>query len=311
MFLEEFNQELWQGRIDQEDGLDGLRLHQIVQDYSTNQDTEKVIVGFSSEEGVSRNKGRLGAKDAPNFIRKALSNLPVHFDVKQNRISDFGNIVCDQKDLENSRQKQIEVLDRILTKNQLPIVLGGGHETALGNFLALSKHYKKIGIVNIDTHFDLRLPNPKSTSGTPFYEMFLHCQENHQDYHYTVLGIQENGNTQALFKRAEKLNVKTILADEIHYNLNRVIDHLKESIKDFDAIYLSLDMDVFDVAFAPGVSATTINGLTPFQVKYLIKTLLQSNKIKLFDVVELNPTYDQDSQTAKLAAQMVNEILQY
>lgn len=306
-----FNAELWTGRVDDEDGPLGLRLHEVIKDYDSfelSKNQPKVIVGFCSDEGVERNKGRLGAKDSPDLIRKSLANLPFHFS-DDKFLFDAGNIFCDDENLENARKEQINVIDGIIKKKHFPIVIGGGHETALGNFLALAKSYTSIGIINIDAHFDLRIPNPISTSGTPFYEMAMYCEENNLKFNYLPIGIQELGNTKALFKRAEDLGVEYITADEVHLNLNSTLDKLKQFIQHFDAVYISLDMDAFDAAYAPGVSATTVNGLTPFQVKYILKLLMKSEKVKLFDIVEYNSIFDRDNITSKLSAQMIYEIL--
>lgn len=306
-----FNAELWTGRVDDEDGPLGLRLHEVIKDYDSFERSKiqpKVIVGFCSDEGVERNKGRLGAKDSPDLIRKSLANLPFHFS-DDKFLFDAGNIICDDENLENARQEQVNVIDDIIKKKHFPIVIGGGHETALGNFLALAKSYTSIGIINIDAHFDLRIPNSISTSGTPFYEMAMYCEENNLKFNYLPIGIQELGNTKALFKRAEDLGVEYITADEVHLNLNFTLDKLKQFTQHFDAVYISLDMDAFDAAFAPGVSATTVNGLTPFQVKYILKLLMKSEKVKLFDIVEYNSIFDRDNITSKLSAQMIYEVL--
>ena len=306
MELQPFDNEIWTGRIDYEDGKLGIRIHQIIQKYS-DQSNGKVLLGFCSEEGVKRNKGRLGAKSAPNEIRKMMANLPVH--TNELKVYDFGNLVVDE-DLEEATNKQVQLVSSIITNHSFPVVIGGGHETALGTYLGFIKHYPKNSLViNIDAHFDIRKPNPISTSGTPFYEMNEYCKSNNLDFNYLVLGIQEPGNTKALFHRADEMQIEYVLADEIHANFNRVLEDLKVYIEKFEHIYLSLDMDVFDVAYAPGVSATTINGLTPFQVKYLIKFLKKTEKIKVFDLVEVNPLYDRDNQTSKLAAQMIYEVL--
>lgn len=306
-----FNQDCWTGRVDSEDGEQGLRIHQVIRDYKNIKASSvqpKVFVGFCSEEGVERNKGRIGAKNSPDLIRKSLANLPLHFSTTD-FIYDTGNIICDDKNLEAVREEQIHQIDKIIKKNHFPIVIGGGHETALGDFLALAKSYTNIGIINIDAHFDLRIPNPQSTSGTPFYEMAKYCEENKLNFNYIPIGIQELGNTKALFNRAENLSVNFIMADEVHLNLNKVLEDLKIVIQQFDVLYVSLDMDVFDAAYAPGVSATTVNGLTPFQVKYILKVLMNSNKVKIFDLVEYNSLYDVDNSTAKLSAQMIYEVL--
>lgn len=306
MHKESYDKNLWTGRIDTEDGELGLRIHQIINEFS-DQGNSTVFLGFCTEEGVQRNKGRLGAKEAPNAIRKMVANLPVHF--TNHQIYDAGNIVVDS-DLEEARKLQEEKITMIFNHNNFPIVLGGGHETALGNYLSFIKKYPtKSLVINLDAHFDLRTPNPQSSSGTPFYEMQKFATANKFDFNYLAIGIQELGNTKALFQRAENLKVNYILADELHANFNRILEELKEALHHFDSIYLSLDMDVFDVAYAPGVSAPTINGLTPFQIKYILKLLKNSGKVKIIDVVEMNPTYDRDQQTAKLAAQMIYEFL--
>lgn len=310
--IELISKEIWTGRLDDEDGELGLRLHQIVQtklfsELNSTSDPNIAILGFCSDEGVRRNKGRTGAKKAPDQIRKAWANLPFHPE-KQKNVFDFGNIILKNEDLETARKLQVECVSELLKHQYFPVVLGGGHETALGNYLALSSQFEKIGIINIDAHFDLRIPVENSTSGTPFFEMAHFCAANGREFHYFTIGIQENGNTQALFHRAEELNVKTVLADEVHTDLDFALKQMEEFAKEFDAIYLSLDLDVLDGAFAPGVSAPCVNGLTPFQVKSILKKIIQTQKVKLFDVVELNPDFDTDNRTAKLAAHLLQEI---
>lgn len=301
---------IWTGRFDDEDGKLGTRWHQMVEITHLSQ-LKKVehaniaLLGFCSDEGVKRNKGRLGAKDSPDIIRKALSNLP--YLSNGTSIYDFGNIHLNGDDLEAARRTQVEAVSELLSNNYFPIVLGGGHETALGDFLAMESQFESIGIINIDAHYDIRIPIEKSTSGTPFFEMAQHMHQKGKSFDYLAIGIQSTGNTAALFKRAEEMEIETVLADEVHIDLNYAVRKLEDFIAHHDAIYLSLDLDAIDGAFAPGVSAPSVNGLTPFQVKTLIKTIVASNKIKMFDVVELNSNFDQDNRTAKLAAQLIWE----
>lgn len=309
--IELANKNIWTGRFDDEDGELGLRWHQIVQiqtfdKINPTKEKQIALLGFKSDEGVRRNKGRIGARNAPDFIRKACANLP-YSKKKQIPISDFGNVVCEETDLENARNEQIKCVSELIQNKYLPIILGGGHETALGNYLALAENFDEIGIINIDAHYDLRIPVEGSTSGTPFFEMAHYCRENNRDFSYFCMGIQPTGNTEALFQRANELNVETVLADAVHSDLDESINRLERFVEKHSAIYVSLDLDVLDGAFAPGVSAPSANGLNPFQVKSIIQKIIQSGKVKLFDVVELNPEFDQDNRTAKLAAQFLQE----
>lgn len=307
------DKQIWTGRLDDEDGSLGLRWHQKVEIKSFNNlrpinESNITLLGFCSDEGVKRNKGRIGAKEAPDNLRKALANLPYNIE-SQKSIYDFGNITLEEDNLEKGRKTQIECVSELISNHYFPIVLGGGHETALGNFLGMEKHFDNIGIINIDAHFDLRIPVEQSTSGTPFFEMAHYCQTHEKKFNYLVAGIQPNANTAALFKRAEELETEVITADEIHIDLNYAARKIEDFIQRFDAIYLSLDLDVLDAAFAPGVSASCVNGLNLFQVKTLLKTVIQSGKIKLFDAVEYNPNYDIDNRTAKAAANLIAEFL--
>ncbi|WP_220457179.1 formimidoylglutamase [Moheibacter lacus] len=309
--LEFTDKTIWTGRLDDEDGTLGLRWHQAIQtknfsEIAFNSEENIALLGFCSDEGVRRNKGRIGARNAPDQIRKSLANLPFNKE-NQKQIFDFGNILLVNENLESAREEQIECVSTLLRNNFFPIILGGGHETALGDYLGMTSQFKKIGIINIDAHFDLRIPVENSTSGTPFFEMAQFCQNNDREFHYLCIGIQSNGNTQALFQRAEELEVKTILVDEVHVDLNFVLRQIEDFAVHFDALYLSLDLDVLDGAFAPGVSAPSVNGLTPFQVKSILQKIIETKKVKLFDVVELNPELDQDNHTAKLAAHFIQE----
>lgn len=311
--LEITNKNIWTGRTDDEDGDLGIRWHQKIQlkNFSAlARQTEPniALLGFCSDEGVRRNKGRIGAKKAPDLIRKALANLPYDLESKKS-IFDFGNIVLNDENLEKARGIQVECVSELIRNNFFPIVLGGGHETAFGNFLGTEQHFENIGIINIDAHFDLRIPVEHSTSGTPFFEMAYHCQTHGKEFHYFVVGIQKTANTAALFERAKELGTEVILADEIHIDLNFALRKLEDFIQKFDSVYLSLDLDVLDAAFAPGVSAPCVNGLNIFQVKSIVQTILRSGKIKLFDVVEYNPEYDRDNQTAKTAAHLISEFV--
>ncbi|MBK7413086.1 MAG: arginase family protein [Ignavibacteria bacterium] len=73
--------------------------------------------------------------------------------------------------------------------------------------------------------------------------------------------------------------------------------------------YVSLDMDAFASAYAPGVSAPAADGFTPHEIASCLRTAAASGSLAAFDVVEVNPHFDVDGRTAKLAATMINEVL--
>lgn len=123
------NMDLWKGRTDSLIDKDEFRIHQIVKDNQTTSANNTCgIIGFSCEEGVRRNKGRLGSKEAPNEIRKSLSSLSWHGQSAESLV-DFGNIICENQQLEAAQAELGSHVEKILSKNMFPVILGGGHET--------------------------------------------------------------------------------------------------------------------------------------------------------------------------------------
>lgn len=305
---------LWSGRTDTEDGEAGYRWHQIIKPLVLPQQLEApeklkiAFIGFCCDEGVRRNKGRVGAKKGPDALRKAMSSLPVHFDHKHTGLYDAGNVICSGTNLETCQELLGNKIALLLGNGFFPLVLGGGHETAYGHYLGIHQYLKKnpdrepLGIFNIDAHFDLRSYAAESSSGTPFRQIADLRRNHDKDFRYLVAGIQESGNTQALFQTANRLNTEYILAEHTPELANA---SLQEWLKDQQSLYLTLDLDAIRAADAPGVSAPSVFGLEPVLVRSLLQTAVYSTKLLSLDIAEYNPDLDADGRTARLCAQLV------
>ena len=298
----------WQGRIDGETQ-EHLRIHQVINKTTPPQFT---LVGFASDEGVRRNKGRLGAKAGPDAIRRQLAGLPLHQPLA---IKDAGTISCDNGDLESAQRRLSDELIAILAAKQIPIVLGGGHEVAFASFQGLfdyvEKHEsdKSIGIINFDAHFDLREAS-QATSGTPFLQSAKLCEQHQRPFHYLCLGIADHGNTKVLFDTADKLGCQYIRDKALtHSLLPNAIEQIKQFISQVDYLYVTVDLDVFSAAIAPGVSAPAARGISTETFDELFSVIKDSKKIALLDIAECNPEFDIDNHTSKLAAYIVYQFL--
>jgi len=315
------NKKGWLGRIDQNEGDLGMRWHQKIiyidlnneeLPFLSQEEIGIVFVGFKCDEGVRRNKGRVGAKDGPEWLRKACSNLANHFD-DHTFIYDIGDITCDDNDLEAAQAEFQKVVAKINSKGYFVFGFGGGHEIAFPHYAGLldsTSKDKTIGIINIDAHFDLRLPEDKASSGTPFYQIAMNSMEEELPFNYFVIGIQKSSNTQALFKRAEDFGVHYINSHDLKEdNLHLQKEKVKKFMHQVDYIFLTICMDVFDISVAPGVSAPSIIGLQPFLALEIINVIVHSGKLISADIAELNPSVDQDDKTSKLASKLIFEIL--
>jgi formiminoglutamase len=272
------------------------------------------LLGFRCDEGVRRNLGRIGASEGPTALRQALAKLPVQ--LSNFNFYDAGNISCLTGDLEESQAALGEAVALLLKKGIKPIVIGGGHELAWGHYQGIASAHpeKDLGIINFDAHFDMRplLPNQQGSSGTPFLQIALAHEKNQKKFDYNCIGVQHSGNINHLFETAKKYNTKIILADELHQGqLEKTVDFIDRVIDSNDMVYLSLCLDVFSAAYAPGVSAIQALGLMPWHVIPLVRQLAASGKVVSYDIAELAPRYDFDQCTAKLAANLVYEIVHH
>lgn len=264
------------------------------------------LIGYECDEGVRRNLGRTGAKDGSDAIRKKLGSVAWH---SKKTVVDVGNVVCIGEDLETCQDVFAKKITSLLKSGVFPIALGGGHDIAYahfkGIFNALSNPIKNIGIVNFDAHFDLRpKPDGRPNSGTPFNQIL----EEHININYFPIGIQAQANTAELFEIAKQNNVQYLTNFDCE-NQEKVKETVANFISENDVIYITIDIDGFSSAYAPGVSAPSPLGFTPNFVMNVLSQLFESKKVISIDLAEMNPKYDVDNHTASLAARFVDFIV--
>ncbi|WP_405206291.1 formimidoylglutamase [Aquimarina sp. LLG6339-5] len=306
------NSAIWSGRTSN----DQLYLHEKIkcidlenEKIPDNQGKAFAILGYACEEGVKRNLGRIGAVSGPDQIRKMIAPLSNHFD-KETKIIDAGTIYCIENSLEKTQSITSDKIFQLLNKQYFNLILGGGHDLAYAHYNGIKKYHPDatIGIINLDAHFDLRSVNDKGNSGTPFYQI---SKENDR-FKYLCFGIQEESNNQILFKTAKQLDVEFLKNTDFKIENKKAIGSLIDKfIADVDAIYLTIDLDGFSSAFAPGVSAPSPFGFSTDIALFAIERICNSKKLISADIVELNPKYDLDNITAKLAARLVYYIIKY
>ncbi len=309
---------LWQGRADLP--ADACFHHHMRLLNLLSQQPEKTapltfaLLGFKCDEGIARDLGRVGASEGPTAIRQQLAHLPL-----QNpaiHCYDVGNIICTDHDLEASQHALGEVVALLLQQQLCPILIGGGHEIAWGHYQGIAKSYpeKRLGLINIDAHFDMHplYPNQNGSATTTFYQIAEAQKVAKRHFDYNCIGIQHVANIRPTFDLAKKYHTKILLADDLHRGLQeKSFDFVDRVIDENELIYLSLSLDVFAPAFAPGVSAIQPLGLYPWHVIPLLRQVAASAKVISYDIAEHVPRYDIDHRTAKLAATLIYEIIHH
>jgi len=303
---------VWQGR---QSG-DELYLHEKVQllsmkNVALSKGPTFGILGYACDEGVARNQGRIGAAKGPEAILKQLAKLPNHLGTNTH-LFDMGTVECLDGDMEKSQSALSEHVSVLLDQKIFPIILGGGHDMAYGHYHGIRKYLgesKKIGIINFDAHFDLRSNEHGNNSGTPFYQIAEETSPE-DTFGYLVLGIRKNANDKNLYQFAKQMGAQYIEIDQFQpVHLAHIFRIINEFIASMEAIYVTIDLDGFSSAYAPGVSASSPLGFSPDMVFACLKEIIRTKKLVSLDLAEMNPKFDIDNQTAKLAAGIVHYVL--
>ncbi len=306
----------WTGRIDSSSDFTQFRYHQVVKAIHLNEldeGNEIVLMGFASDEGVKRNKGRTGAANGPGEFRETIGSLCWHG--MEGGFIDAGNVFPKSENLEKAQIELGKGITHLLNNSKRSFVIGGGHETAFGHYLGVADFLKtksegvKLGILNIDAHFDLRPHDGIPHSGSPFLQAHEHAQKEALDLKYFVYGINRHNNTASLFNTAERLGAKWIENKEVLSQEQASLEKVTAFVEERDYIYLTICMDVFNASIAPGVSAPAWDGIFPEHVIRIMDLMKRSGKLLSMDICELNPEYDQDKRTAKLAGMLFVEFV--
>ena len=259
------------------------------------------LIGFPSDEGVKINGGRPGASKAPMLIFEELLKLtphPFHFNKHFKLLEKTESLAlldC-TGDLSADHERLGKSISNSLSEQVLPVILGGGHETAFGHFLGYAKSRLAVNIVNIDAHTDVRhFKNGNAHSGSPFRQAVEHpsgmCKS------YNVFG----------------LNPASVSVDHLAYVQNQgdavfehslSVDSTLNRLNLFEEgnIMITMDMDAVGQADAPGVSAPNASGISKEDWLKLAYGFGNHPKVTSFDLSEVNPEFDRDNQTVKLAA---------
>ena len=328
---------LWTGRVEPFETQRARYWYQLAQPYDFDKAGQRVgLVGFACDQGVRRNQGRIGARAAPPLLKSTFASLPVIKEIQDSfegklttLMADAGDIECEDNDefaeqiLEEAQQRYADVITSVIKQGSLAIGLGGGHAIAYGSFLGLwqamqtapsdqdkIKAQTVIGIINFDAHLDIRAANAP-TSGTPFRQIAEHLQAFNQPFHYCCIGVSRLSNTAALFDRANDLGVQIISDEDCnHKKWKKLASQITHFIEQVDIIYLTIDMDCMPASVVPGVSAPAAYGINLGFVERAVKLIMDSGKVKIADIAEINPTYDIDNRSCKVAARLLSTIVE-
>lgn len=258
-----------------------------------------VIIGIPSEMGS--HASRKGSSKAPETIRMISNQMDVYLHKKTTsianpvggtpsvRVFDYGNI----------KSNEISVFDKI-AGSKIPITIGGDHSNTAPIIKSLAKKLGPISLVYFDAHPDI-VSSRGSYYGSTVFDSLPYIDAKSS----ALVGIRSPEQEEV--ENAHKCQILVVSPfDIVQKGIDQIAETLLGTVK--GNVYISLDMDCIDPAYAPGVSVPVPLGLSSLDVAYLVKKLAQKGIIG-FDIMEVCPPHDLNHVTSHLASRLIGEVL--
>jgi formimidoylglutamase len=289
-------------------------LRELIQPAAELPEADVCLVGLPHDFGTVLEGGRAGAVGAPDAIRRELRRYHKTYNLEHNvsldtlRIADAGNLDLRHPDHVENHQRIRARLAGLLRQYPRVVVLGGSHDGTYSTVRGLADASGgPVGGINLDAHADVK-DRPVISSGTPFgrllREDFLAGER------FTEIGLHSNLNVKADIdflhqQQATIVPLAQVQADGMTIYMERALRRATAA----GPAFVSFDIDGCAEAYAPAVSAPSADGFTPRQAVEAAFLAGRNPQVRLFEVVELNPLYDRDNQTARLAATIITAFL--
>jgi len=282
--------------------------------YLEPEDADYVDIGLIGIPWDGGTTYRSGARLAPRQVRDAstfMRNMHNTLKIKPYDLcncADLGDANINAVNLLESLQWVEDFYHEVLSKDIVPLSVGGDHLVSLPILRALAKD-KPVGMVHFDAHTDMFSGfsgNSTFSHGTPFYHA---VNEGLIDPKRVVqVGIRGSMYTEEDRLWGLERGVRIIDMEECHeLGIDGVLEEIRRVIGNEEA-YLSFDIDCLDPAFASGTGTPEIGGFTSIEAQQLVRGLDGVNLIGA-DLVEISPPYDQSGNTALVGATLLFEIL--
>jgi agmatinase len=251
---------------------------------------------------------RTGARFGPNAIRQASLNIETisfrnGIDVEDIGIHDLGDL-----HVSTDPKKTVEMLklvvEDIANAGKMPVALGGEHTITLGIMKGLSAKAAKTAVVSFDAHLDLR----KEFLGLKLsHTTFMRCI-NEEVKPAKIIEVGTRAVCREELAYAKKAGIDFFTAQQIRKEGSaQIAQALKEKLAPYEKVYVSVDMDVLDPAYAPAVQNPEPEGIETHTLLDILCSLCDKRVVG-FDVLEVAPNYDQ-GVSAIQAAKVVFEVL--
>jgi agmatinase len=270
------------------------------------------IVGVPYDSGTSF---RSGTRFGPRKIRElslllwGFNNVLGVSPTDLLTIVDYGDIEVVPVEILKTMGNITQEISDILQKSTTVISLGGDHSISLPLLRAHKAQFGPLAVIHFDSHpdtWDEEYAGQPYSHGTPFRRAI---EEGLIDTNsYVQIGIRGPVSDANDLLEARKMGARIFTIDQVfEAGIPSIIRELHTIVSD-RPVYISLDIDAVDPAFAPGTGTPEVGGLSSYHILQLVRGLQGLNFVG-FDLVEVSPPYDHADITSILAANLVFEFL--
>jgi len=271
-----------------------------------------VLAGYPDDEGVRLNGGRAGAALAPASIRKYLyRSTPSSQRLNSLTLVDRGNLDPESMSLAERHGSARKEAARCMGAGARWLSFGGGHDYGfpdVAGFLDVFGSDNPL-VINFDAHLDVRPTSKGFHSGTPFRRML----DEFKDVEFVEIGIQDQCNSRTHLSWLQSHGGEVLFLDDLVLSGQKpgtlICERLLPKMEKMRPVFISIDLDVFASAFAPGCSQSWPYGLDPSDVMVALEFIGARSQVKGTGLYEVSPPLDVDDRTSRLAAQLAHRIL--
>jgi agmatinase len=270
------------------------------------EDADIVVIGVPDES--NSHAKRRGTSKAPDVVRvasnesefferdgKLIPTCPMLGTFDRKKIFDAGNI--------SNKQKLRKLVTNIASSGKLPIMIGGDHSLSTEAIQAVSNAIgKKLSLLYFDAHPDF------VSSYRNYYGSILADSSQSLNFRKSMLIGTRSAEPEEL-ENVKKVGMRVINPLEILELGVKSVAQIIREVTSGSKVYVSVDLDCIDPAFAPGVSVPSPGGLSSIDLLYLLNKAVSAGNVVAIDIVELAPDYDINDATAMLAARIMSECI--
>ena len=226
---------------------------------------------------------------------------------------DFKSLELDNSNLESVSETIYKTAFDSYSVAEKVIFVGGDHSIsysltrAFFDFVQNSGSGKEPCLIIFDAHPDV-MPVAKGAENSPTHEEWLRGLIDDGFPSENILLVGARNIYPEELKFLKEKNIRTIQANKLVENFEDICDSIMEFSNGKD-LYVSIDIDVIDPAFAPGTGYPESGGLTSRQFIYLVQRMNKIKNLKAIDLVEINPSKDQGDMTIKLGSKILSELI--